>query len=43
MRSAVVLYKDIFTALYTQKGIKSLISIGGWSFRNNFGFLAYMN
>jgi len=39
MRSAVVLYKDIITALYLNSGIKTILTIGGYSYRNDFSFL----
>lgn len=32
MQSAVVLYKDIITGLYNAKGVKTILSIGGWSY-----------
>jgi len=40
---AIVVYKEAIEGIYNAKGVKTLISVGGWTYRFEFDFLRNMN
>jgi hypothetical protein len=39
---AATVYKREIQKAYTQYGMRTLLALGGWTYRNDFGFLATM-
>jgi hypothetical protein len=37
---AATVYKREIQKAYTQYGMRTLLALGGWTYRNDFGFLA---